>query len=261
MRGDLSAANLLSGLAKQFGEGSGGPRRDYGNPKMAELDYDKSFEPHGPVPLADPEVSSIHRRKAPDENLTDQSWRRIDADWMAIAADLAMQLDRGINNTSLVLAFEAIDTGRVFLFPGDAQVGNWLSWQVAKWPVGQASVEATNLMARTVYLKVAHHGSQNATPEKRGLDLMESADLSAFIPTNQKDALRVRWGEMPYHAILTKLAGKTHGRVIRADDEWIGRKNGKPGFACPSGSILAVRNAGRVPARNEGGLRVELDLA
>lgn len=47
-RGDLSAANLLSGLAKQFGEGSGrdGPLRDYGNSKMAELDYDKTFEPH-----------------------------------------------------------------------------------------------------------------------------------------------------------------------------------------------------------------------
>ena len=29
-----------------------------------------------------------------------------------IAADLAMQLDRGVNNTSLVLAFEFIDTGR-----------------------------------------------------------------------------------------------------------------------------------------------------
>ena len=48
VRGDLSATNLLSGLARQFGEGSGraGPLRDYGSPKMAELDYDKSFEPH-----------------------------------------------------------------------------------------------------------------------------------------------------------------------------------------------------------------------
>ena len=55
--------------------------------------------------------------KPPDENLTDQSWRRIDADWLAIAADLAMQLDRGVNNTSLVLAFEFIGSGRVVLFP------------------------------------------------------------------------------------------------------------------------------------------------
>ncbi|TGU69885.1 hypothetical protein EN787_33620, partial [Mesorhizobium sp. M1C.F.Ca.ET.144.01.1.1] len=68
---------------------------------------------------------------APQES-PDQSWRRIDADWMGIAADLAMQLDRGVNNTSLVLAFEFIDSGRVFLFPGDAQIGNWLSWKDLK---------------------------------------------------------------------------------------------------------------------------------
>ena len=47
-RGDLQAANLLSGLAKLFGEGSGGsgPLREYGAPKMDALDYDTTFEPH-----------------------------------------------------------------------------------------------------------------------------------------------------------------------------------------------------------------------
>ena len=47
-RGNLQAANLLSGLAKQFGEGSGrgGPLRDYGTSKMSELDYDTTFEAH-----------------------------------------------------------------------------------------------------------------------------------------------------------------------------------------------------------------------
>ena len=86
--------------------------------------------------LCRPGCDRLHQRlrrsaasKPADENLTDQSWRRIDADWLGIAADLAMQLDRGVNNTSLVLAFEFIDSGRVVLFPGDAQVGNWLSWQ------------------------------------------------------------------------------------------------------------------------------------
>ncbi len=48
-RGDLSAAGLLSGLARQFGEGSGraGPLRDYAEPAMAELDYDTTMAPHG----------------------------------------------------------------------------------------------------------------------------------------------------------------------------------------------------------------------
>jgi hypothetical protein len=47
-RGNLEAANILHGLAQQFGEGTGrkGPLRDYGEPKMYELDYDKAFEPH-----------------------------------------------------------------------------------------------------------------------------------------------------------------------------------------------------------------------
>jgi hypothetical protein len=48
MRGNLSAAGLLSGLAQQFGEGSGrsGPLRDYGTPNMHELDYDTTRSPH-----------------------------------------------------------------------------------------------------------------------------------------------------------------------------------------------------------------------
>ncbi|RWM09987.1 MAG: peptidase S8 [Mesorhizobium sp.] len=47
-RGDVSVASLLSGIAKQFGEGSGraGPLREYGGSGMADLDYDKTFEAH-----------------------------------------------------------------------------------------------------------------------------------------------------------------------------------------------------------------------
>lgn len=196
-----------------------------------------------------------------NDTARDQSWRRIDSDWLGIAADLAMQLDRGVNNTSLVLAFEMVDTGRVFLFPGDAQVGSWLSWQDLKWSVGQSAVQAVDLLARTVFLKVAHHGSQNATLEKNGLDLMVSPDLSAFIPTNKIDARRVHWGEMPYDGILNALAPKAFGRVIRADDEWLAAADGRPGFTVPSGSIVAVRSAIRNPQRGKGGLWVELDLA
>lgn len=195
----------------------------------------------------------------PTEGL-DQSWRRIDADWMGIAADLALQLDRGVNNTSLVLAFEFIDTGHVILFPGDAQIGNWLSWKDLKFQVAEKTVTAADLMARTVYLKVAHHGSQNATPQKQGLELMTSTDLSAFIPTSRIDAQNVHWGAMPYDPILSALMAKTSGRVIRADDPWLAKANGKPAFASPSGSILAVRSAPRDPARGPGGLWVEVDL-
>ena len=45
---------------------------------------------------------------------------------------------------------------------------------------------------------------------------------------------------MPFRGILTRLAAKTAGRTIRADNSWISKANGKPPFAAPSGSILAV---------------------
>jgi len=47
-RGDLTAAQLLSGLARQFGQGSsrGGPLRDYTDPKMQKLRYSPDLEAH-----------------------------------------------------------------------------------------------------------------------------------------------------------------------------------------------------------------------
>jgi hypothetical protein len=190
-----------------------------------------------------------------------EPWRRIDDDWMGAASDLAMQLDRGVNNTSLVLAFEDIESERVYLFPGDAQIGSWLSWQDLSWPLGEGETRAADLLARTVYLKVAHHGSHNATPETKGLEMMVSADLSAFVPTNQKDAAKVGWGEMPFHSILSRLSAKTAGRVVRADDSWLAIEDGSPGFPVPSGSIRGLRFAPRDKARGKGGLWVEFDLA
>ena len=53
----------------------------------------------------------------------------MDTDWLNGASGLAIQLDKFTNNTSLVLAIERIADGKVLLFPGDAQEGNWLSWQ------------------------------------------------------------------------------------------------------------------------------------
>lgn len=175
--------------------------------------------------------------------LADQDWRRIDADWMAIAADLALQLDQGINNTSTVLAFEFVDTKRVVLFPGDAQIGSWLSWHSVKWD--GTDVTASDLLARTIYLKVAHHGSHNATPKDQGLELMTHPDLAAFIPVNEADAKKAKWHEMPFSTILDTLASKASGRVLRADDGWITEPDAVPAFPLPSGSVKGVRTEGR----------------
>jgi len=157
-------------------------------------------------------------------------WRRIGQDWLLSAVRLGLQLDNATNNTSLVLAFELTDTGQVLLFPGDAQIGSWLSWSESAWqvdgiPAGPgpgsapktARIEVADLLRRTVFYKVGHHGSHNATLREGGLELMTSPDLVAAIPVDQKFAnLSKRW-EMPAEVLLRRLQELTRGRVLRAD--------------------------------------------
>ena len=182
---------------------------------------------------------------------TDQSWRRIDMDWVGVSADLALQLDDRTNNTSLALAFEFKASGKVMLFAADAQIGNWRSWQPLTWSVGERKVSSRDLLTRTVFYKVGHHGSHNATA-KSGLELMTSSELSAFIPTNEVDAKKVKWGQMPFPGIVDRLKELCSGRVIRADDPWVASPTPAPGFAPPSGSIRGLRHKPE--------LYVELDL-
>jgi hypothetical protein len=164
----------------------------------------------------------------PDDPLSDPvaGWRRIDNDWLVGGLGrLALQLDVGVNNTSLALAFELPD-GRTLVFPGDAQIGNWLSWGSLTFKVKDRSgrdVEVTSkdLLNRAVFYKVGHHGSHNATMKAGGLEEMTSGDLVAMIPTDQEFASTKRppktgW-EMPAHGVHEALLGFTNGRIIRAD--------------------------------------------
>ena len=61
-------------------------------------------------------------------------------------------LDSQMNNTSLILLFEA--GGRKLLFPGDAQIENW----------NYALHRVPELLDDVDLYKVGHHGSRNATP-------------------------------------------------------------------------------------------------
>src|SRR6185295_6283346 len=54
------------------------------------------------------------------------AWRRVDDDWLAGSSALALRAGDYTNNLSLVLAFDVPGSKRMLLFPGDAQVGNWL---------------------------------------------------------------------------------------------------------------------------------------
>lgn len=155
----------------------------------------------------------------------ENEWRRVDNDWLNGSAELALQLDNRINNTSLALAFELAD-GRVLLFPADAQLGNWLSWHDPdlKWTVedegGQTcDIVAKDLLARTILYKVGHHASHNATLSKHGLELMTHEELTALIPVDRVVAKNKKW-EMPARELFRNLIRKTSGRVVRADVGW-----------------------------------------
>ena len=150
---------------------------------------------------------------------SDVGWRRIDGDWLASAEQLALALDSATNNTSLVLAIEIAASGAVLLFPADAQVGNWLSWQSVTCGTGADVVTGPELLRRTVFYKVGHHGSHNATLKAHGLEEMTSPDLVAFIPVDHAMAVKKRWGRMPLPELVTALAERTRGRVVRIDED------------------------------------------
>jgi hypothetical protein len=146
-----------------------------------------------------------------------QAWRRIEHDWMGPASRLALQLDSHTNNTSLALAFELIPSGRVLLFPGDAQVGNWASWSGRSWQIQDGSTSRTvtteDLLARTVLYKVGHHGSHNATLRELGLELMTSRELAAMLPVDRATARKMKWN-MPFPSLYQRLHEKTAGRIL-----------------------------------------------
>jgi hypothetical protein len=164
----------------------------------------------------------------------DQDWRRIDGDWLQSAGQLALNLVGDTNNTSLVLAFEwgPPGKGKVLLFPGDAQVGNWLSWRDQKYEAEGVTMSADDLLRRTILYKVGHHGSHNATARRDsdettaehplgvpfGLELMN--DIVAMIPVDWqavKKNMPDPW-EMPYDKLYRRLREKSRLRVLRADE-------------------------------------------
>jgi hypothetical protein len=143
------------------------------------------------------------------------NWRLIDSDWLGGSTELALQLDSLTNNTSLVLAIELAD-GDVLLFAADAQVGNWLSWQGLEWEVAGKKVTGPDLLKRTIFYKVGHHGSHNATLRDKGLEQMEKLSV-AMIPVDEAMAKKKHWDHMPLDELVAALNEKAKGLVLRVD--------------------------------------------
>jgi beta-lactamase superfamily II metal-dependent hydrolase len=148
-----------------------------------------------------------------------EAWRRIDGDWMNQAATLALYLDTYTNNSSLVLAIELVESGKVLLFAADAQIGNWTSWSEVKWDDEKTSTD--DLLARTVFYKVGHHGSHNSTLVA-AFEKMTHGDLVALIPVHKKDpniTKKTNGWKMPAGKLFEKLRERTSNRVLQMDGD------------------------------------------
>jgi hypothetical protein len=164
------------------------------------------------------------------------AWRRVDNDWLAGLANLALRAGDYTNNVSLVLAFDHPASDKMLLFPGDAQVGNWLSWHtIEKWRPRDASMPARppaanhrqtlmeNLLSRVAFYKVGHHGSHNATIKEQGLEAMTREDLVAYVPVSVPVAQDMMgYCPMPFYPVMHALRRKTQGRVFLANGKAVG---------------------------------------
>jgi hypothetical protein len=162
-----------------------------------------------------------------------ENWQAIDHEWLLAAAWFANKINTEINNSSLVIAIELKNTRKVLLFAGDAQYGSWMSWADKPFKIGSdanhKTVTTRELMARTVFYKVGHHGSHNATlkgtseSDHPNLDWMGLDDAAsqfvAVIPANTEWARTgppTPW-EHPLKAIYDALLAKTDGRLFKSD--------------------------------------------
>ncbi|MFH1554950.1 MAG: MBL fold metallo-hydrolase [Pseudomonadota bacterium] len=159
-----------------------------------------------------------------------EAYRTIDHAWVGAAEALALKMDSDTNNTSLALAME-LPGGQVLLFPGDAQIGNWLSWRSQDYPSparsGESVVTIDDLLRRVVFYKVGHHGSDNATLKELGLRKMVGGRLTAAIPVVEAVAAVQGAGSkvpgagwrMPHPPLHADLVERTEGRIVQGDGD------------------------------------------
>jgi beta-lactamase superfamily II metal-dependent hydrolase len=116
----------------------------------------------------------------------------------------AVSLEKAVNGTSLMLMFEF---GSAFLlFPGDAQWGTWNA--VMTRPASR------DLIARTTFYKVGHHGSHNATP----VDFLEKVLDPDHMFWGAAASVRPIsfWPDIPRMPLLDELTKRSR-RVLRSD--------------------------------------------
>jgi len=87
-----------------------------------------------------------------------------------------------------------------------------------QWQVDRRMVTGPDLLKRTIFYKVGHHGSHNATLKQNGLELMANLDIAA-IPVNHSMAVKKHWGQMPLPALVDALKQQSKGKLLRSDED------------------------------------------
>jgi hypothetical protein len=147
----------------------------------------------------------------------DAPWRRIDTAWITDATQFGLVLDSLTHSGSLGLAIER-DDGAVLLFAPEGQAGAGPLPPEAAWSPDGQRVEGRDLLARTVFYKVGHHGGFDAGAAQDGLALMPNLRV-AVIPVER--ALQEGGGQGAVDALQQALAEVTRDRgyVLRTDQE------------------------------------------
>lgn len=114
---------------------------------------------------------------------------------------LAFALNQAVNNTSVVALFSI--GGQHLLFPGDAQYGNWASWL--------DQPDSAEILSQLTFFKIAHHGSENATP-RRAIEHLTDGQVAAMVSTQNKP-----WPSIPRKPLIQALDKKTKKRWVRSD--------------------------------------------
>lgn len=211
-----SSGRLLSGLTGQSDPTSTDDMNYPFNERYKRLENPSHATPSARAQARPP--TDALQSVITDYRSAGNSWRLVDDDWLDQVEGLALWLDDYTNNSSLVLAIELVQSGKVLLFAADAQTGNWTSWQDIAW--ADASITTEDLLARTVLYKVGHHGSHNSTLVSV-FESMKHKDLSALIPVDKTDPniARVKGWRMPAERLFERIQAKTENRVLQMDGD------------------------------------------
>jgi beta-lactamase superfamily II metal-dependent hydrolase len=148
-----------------------------GVPPTTDTRADGAFPPSWQVPaaiLTEQEIAQI-RNSIPDMRL-----------------ELLAINDNLINSTSIVLVLRVGE--KYLLLPGDAQ---WSTWRAAL-----ADPARRDLLRRTTFFKVGHHGSENATPVEFPSELLKGrSDVVSMVSWVK----RANWKRIPEEHLIESL--------------------------------------------------------